>query len=383
MDPGGSSTGARPLVSRSFLHSLICSRNRPQKKPNKEAARSKEKQKWEPWRPGPPLSRADAPGLVGTWTAQAAPASEMTQRDRAAWLPSVLLLFWVPGCLALRGPSTVAGTVGGSLSLQCHYDEHLKKDNKYWCRKPHFLCDKIVETKAPELERRHGRVSITDHPANLSFTVTMGNLTMEDAGQYQCGVNTPWFSGWDPVVLIKVTVSPAKKPWTPTSITSAKTSTTTPGIPAAMSTTLAMAGATPSASSREPFLQSQDTGLPVLLSLLALLLLLLAGASLLAWRMVKRRTEACENSKLSWNPTQVPEQREPCYADLELQTWPSQGKPAQPRGEEVEYSTVAAAQEDLHYSLLAFDPQSQGSTANRSPSQRPHEEPEYSVIKKT
>ncbi|GAB5581272.1 CMRF35-like molecule 8 isoform X4 [Prionailurus iriomotensis] len=73
------------------------------------------------------------------------------------------------------------------------------------------------------------------------------------------------------------------------------------------------------------------------------------------------------------------------YANLELQARTLQGEPTQPRQEEVEYSTVKKPSlEELHYSLVAFDPESQDSKANRIPSRRTLEqEPEYSVIKKT
>ncbi|XP_004465592.1 protein CD300H-like isoform X2 [Dasypus novemcinctus] len=137
-------------------------------------------------------------------------AGEMAPWEGAAGLPAALFLLHVPGCLALWGPSAVTGTVGGSLSVQCHYEEKFKAHNKYWCRRPFIPpCDKIVETKVSESEVRRGRVSMRDHPANLTFTVTVENLTEDDGGQYRCGVVTSLFGGPDPVVEILVIVSPA------------------------------------------------------------------------------------------------------------------------------------------------------------------------------
>ncbi|XP_011718039.2 CMRF35-like molecule 6 isoform X2 [Macaca nemestrina] len=105
----------------------------------------------------------------------------MTARAWASWRPSALLLLLVPGCFPLRGPSTVDGPVGGSLSVQCWYEEKYKTLNKYWCRPLLVLqCDKIVETKGPA-GKMNGRVSIRDSPENLSFTVTLESLTEEDA----------------------------------------------------------------------------------------------------------------------------------------------------------------------------------------------------------
>ncbi|XP_006108925.1 CMRF35-like molecule 8, partial [Myotis lucifugus] len=83
------------------------------------------------------------------------------------------------------------------------------------------------------------------------------------------------------------------------------------------------------------------------------------------------------------NPFQAAPQSEPCYANLELQTRPLQGEPVHPRQEEVEYSTVQAPREDLHYSMVVFTAQNQD-PEDQSPSQRPpRQEPEYSEIRKT
>ena len=51
-----------------------------------------------------------------------------------------------------------------------------------------LLCKDIVKTRGSE-EARNGRVSIRDHPDNLTFTVTLEKLTLEDAGTYMCRVD--------------------------------------------------------------------------------------------------------------------------------------------------------------------------------------------------
>uniref|UniRef100_G3R0X4 CD300c molecule n=1 Tax=Gorilla gorilla gorilla TaxID=9595 RepID=G3R0X4_GORGO len=123
---------------------------------------------------------------------------------------SALLLLLVPGYFPLSHPRTAAGPVGGSLSVQCRYEKEHRTLNKFWSRPPQiFLCDKIVETKG-SAGKRNGRVSIRDSPANLSFTVTLENLTEEDAGTYWCGVDTPWLRDFhDPIVKVEVSVFPA------------------------------------------------------------------------------------------------------------------------------------------------------------------------------
>ncbi|XP_069916458.1 CMRF35-like molecule 6 [Oryctolagus cuniculus] len=134
-------------------------------------------------------------------------AGDTPSRRRAVWLSPPLLLLLIQGCFCLSGPSTVRGTEGGSLSVQCRYEEEHRTRAKFWCRHPCLPGQKIVKTKLPEVEARSGRVSIRDHPANLTFTVTLENLSIEDAGTYLCAVDEPWKP--DTFFLVTVLVSPA------------------------------------------------------------------------------------------------------------------------------------------------------------------------------
>ncbi|XP_032175438.1 CMRF35-like molecule 8 isoform X1 [Mustela erminea] len=265
----------------------------------------------------------------------------MSRRGRVPWLSWALLLLWVPGCWSLRGPRSVTGTVGGSVSVQCQYEEEFTDNDKYWCKN---LCVwKMVKTKGADREVRSGRVSIRDHPANLTFTVTLERLTEDDAGTYRCGIDSSGLPGYlfDHTSQVVLSVTPATTPAPRVSIAVTQMSTTTAKItttpyPPSSGAPTAV-GATCSASSQEEFLPSQGPGLQVLLSLLALLLLLLGGSSLLAWRMVRRRLKSGENPKQLRSPSQ---QGEPHYANLELQTWPFREEPMHPKQPEVEYSTV-------------------------------------------
>ncbi|XP_035864964.1 CMRF35-like molecule 6 [Phyllostomus discolor] len=148
-------------------------------------------------------------------------AGEMTPRVWAAWLPSAVFLLQAPGCLALSGPRYVKGTVGGSLSVQCRYEEEFRRNEKYWCASPcsSLRRNKIVETTGSEREVRRGRVSIRDHPANLTFTVTMERLTEADGGTYRCGIDLSWRQGFvDDTFEVVVTVSPGE-PYAPPLVT--------------------------------------------------------------------------------------------------------------------------------------------------------------------
>ncbi|XP_012517722.1 PREDICTED: CMRF35-like molecule 8 isoform X2 [Propithecus coquereli] len=254
------------------------------------------------------------------------------------WLPSALLLLWVPGCFSLGGSNTVTGSVGGSLSVQCPYKEEYRTAKKYWCKgRFAVLCDKIVETKDSEREARTSRVSITDHPENLNFTVTMRSLTVEDTGTYWCGVDKQFL---DVTSEFEVTVSPASTPVVPTTITIVTTLTVTTEVPTVPSTALSAVSATCSASIQDEPQKSFGPRLSLLLSLLAFLLLLLVGISLLAWRMFQKQVKAGEPPALSQGPRQAAEQSEQHYVNLELLTRPLREEPVPARQVEVEYSTL-------------------------------------------
>ncbi|XP_037349543.1 protein CD300H-like [Talpa occidentalis] len=158
----------------------------------------------------------------------------MTRRDRVAWLPLALLLLQVPGCWCLGGPRMVTGSVGRSLNVTCHYEDKYAGHVKYWCRDSCWTSQKkIVETSKSEREGRSGRVSIRDHPANLTFTVTVENLTEADAGTYYCGIDT--VLSFNPTFRVEVSVSPAPRR-TPSPVVT----TSTPGsqgAPSASSST--------------------------------------------------------------------------------------------------------------------------------------------------
>uniref|UniRef100_M3YRY7 Ig-like domain-containing protein n=1 Tax=Mustela putorius furo TaxID=9669 RepID=M3YRY7_MUSPF len=133
----------------------------------------------------------------------------MTPGDGRLWLPAALLLLQVPGCRSLRGPTSVTGTVGGSVSLQCQYKEEFRENDKYWCKSPCVW--KMVRTKGTDREVRKGRVSVRDHPANLTFRVTMESLTEDDAGTYLCGIDSLALPGYffDRTFQVVLSVTPA------------------------------------------------------------------------------------------------------------------------------------------------------------------------------
>lgn len=81
--------------------------------------------------------------------------------------------------------------------------------DKYWCRESlKILCKDSVMTSGSE-EARNGRVTIRDHPDNLTFTVTLEKLTLEDEGTYMCAVDRPFL---DDTLKIQLFVVPSEGP---------------------------------------------------------------------------------------------------------------------------------------------------------------------------
>uniref|UniRef100_A0A673V1J1 CD300 molecule like family member g n=1 Tax=Suricata suricatta TaxID=37032 RepID=A0A673V1J1_SURSU len=117
------------------------------------------------------------------------------------------LLF--PGCGAMVGPNEISGFEGDTVSLQCTYSEELRTYRKYWCKEGGYLisrCSNTVYAGEDGQEKTEGRVSLQDSPQELTLKVTLRELTLQDTGQYFCGVSKV---GRDVSFQVSLLVSPA------------------------------------------------------------------------------------------------------------------------------------------------------------------------------
>ncbi|XP_044840156.1 CMRF35-like molecule 7 [Mauremys mutica] len=100
----------------------------------------------------------------------------------------------------------VSGPLGGSVSVQCQYDEGYQNYEKYWCRgKSWYYCSIAVQTISAEAEVKRGRVSIQDNRTQCTFTVTMESLALGDQDVYWCGIE---IKGYDKMFAVNVSVFP-------------------------------------------------------------------------------------------------------------------------------------------------------------------------------
>nr|XP_044999046.1 high affinity immunoglobulin alpha and immunoglobulin mu Fc receptor [Jaculus jaculus] len=136
---------------------------------------------------------------------------------------------------ALRGPSLVSGEAGGAVTIQCHYAPSSvnRHQRKYWCRlePPLRVCRTIVSTNHYAHRDYCGRVALTDFPRRGLFTVKLFQVSLDDAGQYRCGIgnrNNALFVG----VTLNVSAGPFNTIYTappdPGNVTLASFGTTSP-----------------------------------------------------------------------------------------------------------------------------------------------------------
>uniref|UniRef100_A0A8C5CAV6 Polymeric immunoglobulin receptor n=1 Tax=Gadus morhua TaxID=8049 RepID=A0A8C5CAV6_GADMO len=116
-----------------------------------------------------------------------------------------LLLACIPA--ARSGVTTVSelsALEGRSIAAPCHYDPALAAHVKYWCWG--IFKDTCTMVARTDTAPSDPRVSIVDDPAQQVFTVTMADLTEDQAGWYHCGAEEGGIWSKDPSAAVYLSV---------------------------------------------------------------------------------------------------------------------------------------------------------------------------------
>ncbi|XP_074501522.1 CMRF35-like molecule 5 [Sebastes fasciatus] len=101
-------------------------------------------------------------------------------------LSFLLIITGLTGIHSITTVSEVSVKAGDSISIPCLYDSQHMNHVKYLCKGNHwFSCSYAVKTNQPSSS---GKFSISDDKSRGIFTVTIKDLTDEDADYYWCVV---------------------------------------------------------------------------------------------------------------------------------------------------------------------------------------------------
>ncbi|XP_076839245.1 polymeric immunoglobulin receptor-like [Brachyhypopomus gauderio] len=91
----------------------------------------------------------------------------------------------------VTGESTnkVTAYSGGGVRIKCKYEEGYETNVKYFCKGKLRPCADQIKTGVKHTWVHEGRFSLYDNTSAKVFWVLMRNLTVEDTGTYQCGVD--------------------------------------------------------------------------------------------------------------------------------------------------------------------------------------------------
>uniref|UniRef100_A0A8B9H1V3 Immunoglobulin domain-containing protein n=1 Tax=Astyanax mexicanus TaxID=7994 RepID=A0A8B9H1V3_ASTMX len=101
----------------------------------------------------------------------------------------ILLIFTLYLISGGGASSEVRGYSGGGVLIKCKYDKEYTSNNKYFCKSSGVNCTDLIRTGDQEKSVNTGRFLLIDKPRSAEFLVMMRELTVEDSGRYQCGVN--------------------------------------------------------------------------------------------------------------------------------------------------------------------------------------------------
>ncbi|XP_060774467.1 polymeric immunoglobulin receptor-like [Neoarius graeffei] len=113
-----------------------------------------------------------------------------------------VLLRWMFGVLLDGGASKeVTGYSGGGVLIKCEYNAEYIKNLKYFCKGLPIGCNFQIKTGDKNEWVNSGRFSLFDDAKSAEFWVMIRELTVQDTGTYQCGVDQLGIDVYTPVEL--------------------------------------------------------------------------------------------------------------------------------------------------------------------------------------
>ncbi|KAI5614564.1 polymeric immunoglobulin receptor-like isoform X2 [Silurus asotus] len=102
-----------------------------------------------------------------------------------------ILLIIVTFCLISDGGASkeVTGYSGGEVLIKCKYDTKYTQNPKYFCKGSSPGCSDLIKTGAKNMWVTSERFSLFDDTKSAEFSAMIREITVEDTGTYQCGVD--------------------------------------------------------------------------------------------------------------------------------------------------------------------------------------------------
>ncbi|KAK3575428.1 hypothetical protein QTP86_026496 [Hemibagrus guttatus] len=101
-----------------------------------------------------------------------------------------ILLFFTLCLISDGGASSgVTGYSGGGVLIKCMYGTEYRQNSKYFCKGSWPGCSDQIKTEAKDKWVNSGRFSLYDDTKSAEFWVMIRELTVQDTGTYQCGVD--------------------------------------------------------------------------------------------------------------------------------------------------------------------------------------------------
>ncbi|KAI4900256.1 hypothetical protein NFI96_025373 [Prochilodus magdalenae] len=96
---------------------------------------------------------------------------------------------------------TVRGYPGGGVLIRCRYERRYTSNKKYLCKGAWPNCPYEIMKEVKNEWRSTGRFSLLDNTRAAEFWVMIRDLTVQDSGLYQCGIDKAFIDVYTPVEL--------------------------------------------------------------------------------------------------------------------------------------------------------------------------------------